>query len=231
MEKVFYYPGTPPPVGKAFRNDYAFAEIVSRVYVMDWQQVSLPFSAGNQRFLEERGVAFAEPGFFDILDFPLIKGDRKNILSAPNTALITERLAKKYFGTAEPLGKIIRVNNNQDFRITGILADLPANTDRRQEIYLPFSSLKDYNRWAAGDHGWGGVASDFQCFVLLKPGVSPAAVNAVFPGFLVANTMKATISWSGSSNCSRCLISISILHLMAGCPGKIYGLYPLSVLS
>jgi ABC-type antimicrobial peptide transport system permease subunit len=183
MEKVFYYPGTPPPVGKAFRNDYTFAEKVSRVYTMGWQQISLPFSANNQKFQEERGVAFAEPGFFDILDFPLVKGDKKNLLTAPNTALVTERIAQKYFGSADPIGQIIRVNNKTDFRITGILANLPANTDRKQEIYLPFSNLKDYNPWAAGDDGWGGVASDFQCFVLLKPGVSPATVNQVFPAF------------------------------------------------
>jgi len=183
MEKVFYYPGTPPPVGKAFRNDYTFAEKVSRVFVMDWPQISLPFSTGNQKFQEGRGVAFAEPGFFDILDFPLIKGDKEKALTEPNTALITERIAKKYFGDADPIGKIIRVANKTDFRITGILADLPENTDRRQEIYLSFSNLKDYNPWAAGDDGWGGVASDFQCFVLLKPGVSPAIVNKAFPAF------------------------------------------------
>ncbi len=183
MEKVFYYPGTPPPVGKAFRNDYTFAEKVSRVYVMDWPQISLPFSSGNQKFREGRGVAFAEPGFFDILDFSLIKGDKKKVLTEPNTALVTERIAKKYFGDADPMGKIIRLDNKTDFRITGILADLPENTDRRQEIYLPFSNLKEYNSWAAGDDGWGGVASDFQCFVLLKPGVLPATVDKVFPAF------------------------------------------------
>jgi len=183
MEKVFYYPGTPPPVGKAFRNDYTFAEKVSRVYVMDWPQISLPFSAGNQKFQEGRGVTFAEPGFFDILDFPLLKGDKEKALTEPNTALVTERIARKYFGDADPMGKIIRVANKTDFRITGVLADLPENTDRRQEIYLSFNNLKDYNPWAAGDDGWGGVASDFQCFVLLKPGVSAATVNQVFPAF------------------------------------------------
>jgi len=183
MEKVFYYPGTPPPVGKAFRNDYTFAEKVSRVYVMDWPQISLPFSAGNQKFQEGRGVAFAEPGFFDILDFPLLKGDKEKALTEPNTALVTERIARKYFGDADPMGKIIRVANKTDFRITGVLADLPENTDRRQEIYLSFNNLKDYNPWAAGDDGWGGVASDFQCFVLLKSGVSAATVNQVFPAF------------------------------------------------
>jgi len=183
MEKVFYYPGTPPPVGKAFRNDYTFAEKVSRVFVMYGPQISLPFSSGNQKFQEGQGVAFAEPGFFDILDFPLLKGDKEKVLTEPNTALVTERIAKKYFGDADPIGKIIRLGNKTDFRITGILANLPENTDRRQEIYLPFSNLKDYNPWAAGDDGWGGVASDFQCFVLLKPGVSAAAVNQVFPAF------------------------------------------------
>lgn len=183
METVFYYPGTPPPVGKAFRNDYAFSEKVSRMYKMGWQQITLPMSGEDHKYQEEQGVAFVEPGFFDILDFPLAKGEKNNLLTEPNTALITERMAKKYFGDAAPLGKIIRVDNKQDFRITGILADLPANTDLRQEIYLPFSNLKDYNPWASGDNGWGGVASDFQCFVLLKPGISPATVNNVFPAF------------------------------------------------
>ncbi|GAA3954409.1 FtsX-like permease family protein [Chitinophaga oryziterrae] len=183
MEKVFYYPGTPPPVGKAFRNDYTFSEKVSRVYIMQPRLISLPFSAENHKFLEDQGVAFAEPGFFDIMDFPLIKGDKKNLLTEPNTALVTERIAKKYFGDANPIGKIIRIENKQDFRITGILADLPQNTDRRQEIYVPFSNLKEYNSWAAGDDGWDGVSSNFQCFVLLKPGISPSLVNKVFPAF------------------------------------------------
>jgi ABC-type antimicrobial peptide transport system permease subunit len=183
MEQVFYYPGTPPPVGKAFRNDYTFAERVSRISVIGYQLISLPFSGGNKKFQEQAGVAFAEPGFFDILDFPLIKGDPKKLLAEPNTALVTERIAKKYFGTADAMGRIIRVNNKLDFRITGILADLPENTDRRQEIYLPFSNLKEYNSWGARDDSWGGVSSDFQCFVLLKPGVSPATVNKVFPAF------------------------------------------------
>ncbi|WP_331995230.1 ABC transporter permease [Chitinophaga sp.] len=182
MEKVFYYPGTPPPVGKAFRNDYSFAEKVARVYVMEEPQISLPFLKGDQKFQEE-GLAFAEPGFFDILDFPLVKGDKKTALTEPNTALVTKRIAEKYFVDQDPVGKMIRLENRLDFRITGVLANLPENTDRKEEIYLSFVNLKDYNPWAGGDDGWGGVGSSFQCFLLLKPGVLPSAVNKVFPAF------------------------------------------------
>lgn len=183
LEQIVYSPGGPPPVGKAFREDYAFAEKVARVYVRRERLISLPFSRENQKFQEKEGVAFAEPDFFHILDFPLTEGDKNTILTEPNTALVTERIAKKYFGEEDPMGRIIRLDNELDFRIVGILQDLPANTDRRQEIYLSYNSLKDYNPWAANDNNWLSYADEMQSFVLLKPGISPSTVNEAFPAF------------------------------------------------
>lgn len=183
LEQIKYSPGGPPPVGKAFREDYTFAEKVSRVYVRRERLISLPFSRKNQKFQEEEGVAFAEPDFFHIMDFPLLQGDKNTVLTEPNTALVTERIAKKYFGKQDPMGRIIRLDNRLDFRIVGVLQDLPVNTDRRQEIYLSYSNLKAYNSWAGSDEAWLSYGDDMQCFVLLKPGVSPSIVNETFPEF------------------------------------------------
>lgn len=166
----------PQPMGKAFRNDFTFAEKVAMIYSNYWL-VSIPSSEDNKKF--EQTVAFAEPEFFDILDFPLKQGDKSRVLTEPNTAIITQRMAKKFFGEQNPINQIIRVQNKWDFRITGILQDFPANTDRRDEIYLSYSNLKDHSSWLAGE-SWPGLAGGMHCFVLLKPDVLPSDVDKAF---------------------------------------------------
>jgi len=186
-ETTEYQSGVPQPLGKAFRNDFSFAEKTARVMVYGNAIVSLPGEKEVKKFQEEDAVAFAEPSFFGIFNFPLVQGDEKTILAAPNTALLTQKMAKKYFGNGECMGKIIRVtsvNKQVDFTISGVLKDIPANTDRQQEIYLSYPNLKDYNARYAGDSSWGSVRSTMNCFVLLKPGVTKATVDNAFPAFV-----------------------------------------------
>jgi len=104
---IEHQPGVPGPLGKAFRNDYAFAEKTARVMSFGNALISLPGETTIKKFNEENGVAFAEPEVFDVFTFPLLVGD-KNALSEPDNALITEQLAKKYFGDDNAIGKIIR---------------------------------------------------------------------------------------------------------------------------
>lgn len=175
---ITHDPNVPQPMGKAFGNDYAFAEKVAMIYSdTDWL-VSVPSSRDNRKFTER--VAFAEPEFFDIMDFPLIHGDKNIVLTEPNTAIITERIATKFFGDQNPIDQIFRVNNQWDFRVTAILKDLPINTDRRDEIFLSYTNLKDHNAWLAGN-SWQGISGGMDCFVLLKPGVLSSDVNEIFP--------------------------------------------------
>ena len=180
---INYSQGVPAPLGKAFRNDYAFAEKTARVVTYGNSLISIPASKDNKKFEEENGVAFAEPEFFDIFNFPLKTGDKRSMLTELNTAVITQNLADKYFSKENPIGKIIRVSNKIDFKITGILQNIPVNTDRKQEIYLSYSSLKQRSRWLASDSSWAGVNSGMQFFVRLKPNVLPADVAKVFPAF------------------------------------------------
>lgn len=175
QDEISYNPGVPSPLGEAFRNNYTFAEKTARVASFTDRLVSIPSFKDHKKFEED--IAFAETAFFDIMDFPLVRGNENTILSEPNTAIITQRLAAKYFGEEDPIGQTIRIDHKLDFKITGILRDLPANTDRRQEIYLPFDNLKDHSPWLVEENWWLSVNKAMQCFVLLKPGVSPAEVN------------------------------------------------------
>lgn len=177
-------PGVPNPLAKAFRNDYTFAEKVARVVTFDNQLITITSDKEVKKFQEEPGVAFAEADFFDILNFPLLQGNKKTALSAPNTAILTEKLAKKYFGDENPIGKIIRLDNRIDLTITGVLQNIPQNTDRRTEIYISNQTVGAYQEWFANENTWGGIYSEVHCFILLKKGITPAQVEKVFPDFV-----------------------------------------------
>lgn len=181
-ENPFGSQGSPSPLAKAIRNDYIYAEKAVRVAVFRDMPVNIPSSGGDiKKIKEPEGIAVTSKDFFEIFNFPLEEGNIQTALNDPNTAIITENLARKYFGNEDAMGKIIRINNNVDCRITGILKNLPLNTDRRQEIYVSDKSLKEFSNWQASDDSWGGFSSETNTFVLLKPGVTTAFVEKTFP--------------------------------------------------
>jgi putative ABC transport system permease protein len=180
-DEVSYTPGTPPPFAKAMRDDYSFAEKTAQAVTFWDELISIPASTDNKKFQEENGFTCVDPEFFDIFNFPLVQGDIKTALNDPFTALVTQKIAKKYFGTEDAIGKVFRVDNKTDFKITGILKDIPLNTDRKQEIYVSHKSLKTLSDFLASDN-WGGINSETHCFLLLKPNVTAKQVEAAFPG-------------------------------------------------
>src|SRR6185437_10943049 len=156
-EVADYSQGVPTPLGKTFRKDYDYADAVARVIGYDNSLISFPAGGEVHKFEEANGIAYAEPAFFDIFHFPLAAG---TMLQHPAQALITERLAKKYFGDVQSaIGRVIRVDNQTDFAVVGILRDIPVNTDRRQEIYLSYYNVKDRSTRLANDSSWGSVYS------------------------------------------------------------------------
>lgn len=163
--------GVPQPLGKTFRNDFTLGEKTARVINLHRPLITITKGNDVKKFEEEDGVAFAETPYFDILNFPLLKGDIKTVLVAPGEAIITEKIAHKYFGNGNAVGKVIRLDNKVNFTITGILKDIPANTDRRQQIYLSYGSMEEYTDKRREDN-WGGVYSGSEAFTKLKTGIS-----------------------------------------------------------
>lgn len=220
-----HLPCVPQPLGKAFRNDFSFAEQTARVVFYRRVLLSLPQEKESKKFQEDDGIAFAEPCFFRIFDFPLVKGDPNTALTNPHSALITQSIAKKYFGNTDAMGKTLRVNNDIDFTITGILKDLPPNTDRRQNIYLSYDNLKDWNPSFASDSSWPNLYSGSMCFVLLNKGVSPATVDKAFPGFV----NKYYKGEDAKANTFR-LQPLSDIHINAEYDGRIDPKYLYTIL-
>lgn len=177
-DEISHSQAVPQPLGKAFRTDFSFDEHTARIVDYRNTLITLVGDKQNRKFNEENGVAFVESQFFDIFNFPLVKGNAKTILQNPDEALITAGVAEKYYGSIDAaIGRTIRLDNSFDFVIKGILKDLPNNTDRRQQIYLSYQNLKNRNPWLASDSSWGGVYSGSQCYTLLKPGITEKQVN------------------------------------------------------
>ena len=190
-DAISYSPSVPPPFGKAFRSDYDFAEYVARTVRSHNTLISIQEGDQLTKYKEANGASFAEPEFFEIFHFPLSQGDRKNILTEPNTAVITERLAEKYFGTQDVLNNVFTFENSIDFRITGVLKDIPGNTDLESEIYLSWATLRSMDDWYASDDAWGGISEALQCFALLKPNVTITQVEKILPDYVTKYRPKS----------------------------------------
>lgn len=175
---------TPAPLGKAFRDDYSFGEKVARICTYEDVLISIKSGNDQKRFKEEEGLAFTEPSFFEIFNFPLLQGNPKTFLQNPNSAILTQEMAEKYFGKENPIGKTFTLDNKLVFKVEGILKNLPQNSTRQTGIYVSYTALIKYNDWLGSEDSWGGISSEMQTFVKLRPGVSVAQVEAVLPPYV-----------------------------------------------
>ena len=121
----------------------------------------------KQRFVEEKGVCFVSNDFFNIFHYDWLSGDASTAFSKVNSAVISESLAKKYFGSENPIGKTIELDNKHQVEITGLVKDPPANTD------FPFKLMISYDNYKPKRYSdnWTSLSSAIQCVITLKNGV------------------------------------------------------------
>jgi len=131
------------------------------------------FEVGDRKF-EEKRVFYADSTFLQVFSYRLLKGDRASVLNRPDAVLITEDLAKKYFGHEDALGKILRKDNNKDVIVTGVLANIPSNSHLQFDCILPMSSIAQTND-NIKNQVWDNF--DFYAYVQLDKTFSPSAAN------------------------------------------------------
>jgi putative ABC transport system permease protein len=96
-------------------------------------------AAGNRRFLET-GIAYADPSIFTSFTYPLLRGDAGQALADPNSIVLSRRTAAKYFPGQDPMGKVLSINNSRDFSVTGVIADVPANSHQQFDFLISFDA-------------------------------------------------------------------------------------------
>ncbi len=127
------------PVGPALKEE--FPEILDSARVSDFRSL---VTWGEKKF-DETG-AYVDPSFFNMFTYPFIKGDPKTALSAPSSLVITQRMANKFFGDEEPLGKNLKLNNELDFTVTGVIKDMPRNSHIHFDFLAPFIIFEQRDR-------------------------------------------------------------------------------------
>jgi len=98
------------------------------------------FEVGTRKFEEKRGF-FADSNFLQVFSFSLVKGNPRTALQQPDAILISEDMARKYFGDEDAMGKVIRKDNGDNCIVTGILANVPSNSHLQFDFILPLSSV------------------------------------------------------------------------------------------
>lgn len=190
-DNINYAGSVPPAFAKAFRTDYSYGEATANMVIMHDQFLTINTGTEIKKFKEKEGICFAEPAFFDIFNFPLVQGDKRTALEDINTAIITQRTAEKYFGKENPINKIVMIENRVPVKITGVLKNLPENTDFKAAVFVSYPSLIAFNDWLVNDNSWGGITDELQCFTRLRPNVTPQQVEKVLPAYVTKYRPKS----------------------------------------
>lgn len=162
----------PFPLPTALKSDFPQFEEVCGIFSVTDVQVLVMDANGHpaKKFKEKSNAFFAEPSFFRIFDFPLLAGDAATSLKDPNSVVLTKATANKYFGNwQQAVGQTIRIGPRLLLKVTGVLADMPANTDFQLCMVMPYET-GGFSK--SGD--WVTIDSNHECYVLLKKNTSVA---------------------------------------------------------
>lgn len=165
--------GSPYPMVKAIQNDIPEVQKASFIAKNMSYTVGIPKSTTQiDRYLKKTGIAYTDKNWFDIFDYQWIAGNPL-VMNEHNTVVLTKKLAKKYFGDENPMGKTVQVNNKFTLKVAGVLNDYPENTDNKMDMFISMESFKTIEP-KQNIEDWGWIDSNKEVFVLLKNNVASA---------------------------------------------------------
>jgi len=132
------------PVAQVLRDNFPQVEKVAQVFRVNAGLME----RGDKKYYEDSRI-FADPELFDILTIPFLQGDVQTALDKPYAMVLSEHLARKYFGQMEPLGQTITLNT-RDYEVTGVVADAPHNTHFKYDCFVSMKTLEGrypFDRW------------------------------------------------------------------------------------
>ena len=165
--KIFTWSAVPKPLAQTLEDEYPE---VQEAELMSWEQEFLV--ARDEQAYKEKG-RFAGKDFFSIFSYPFLEGDPATALEDVNSIAISERLATKIFGDTPALGKMLRVDDREEFKITGVFKDIPPHSSIRFDFIIPVEEYIRRNDWV---ENWGN--NGLRMFVLLDKNASYSDFNA-----------------------------------------------------
>jgi putative ABC transport system permease protein len=162
------------PLVPAAKNE--LPEVIDGVRIMNIGSTNFKYKEKN--FIEEH-AAFTDPSYFALFNFPLVNGDAKKPFQDNNSVVISQTMAKKYFGKDNPIGKMVILGLNESLKVTGVMTDYPANSSIKFDFLLPISRFNQLvylsrnvnydgkNRVLSMDADW--VNFSFETYLQVKP--------------------------------------------------------------
>ncbi len=172
--RTLSYPLFPTGFGPALKKDYPQVLETARFRRYRGRIVKV----GDISFYENN-FAFADPELLKIFTFPLLRGDKDTVLSDPSSLILTEKMAEKYYGEKDPIGQVVKVDGAHEFQVTGVLKNIPQNSDIKFDFVVPFTALEKYG-WDMNDWGTFGIST----FVLLNEHTDYREFNTQIKDFL-----------------------------------------------
>jgi putative ABC transport system permease protein len=175
-------------LGPTLKNEYPEIKKLTRVCFTERTSVK----GGDITNFEDR-IIYADSAFFEIFSYKAIAGDMSHFLKKPDCIILTESTSKKYFGNENPLGKIIVINNQYSFEVTGIIRDVPDNSHFKFDFIAPYSSL-DKQPVAHYFPQWGATFGSYT-YMLADKAFDPAEFEKKTENFFQTHTEIKEGGW------------------------------------
>ncbi len=166
------FASTGPGVSFAMEAEVPEVDQVVRIHTPGDFLISYTNKNGNVTSIDQNFVFAADSNFFSVFTFPLMKGNPETALKNPQTLVMTESTAKKYFGEEDPLGKMVRVgegDQQQNYEVTGVVKDIPDNSYIKFDVMMSMTSFPIVRKLY-----WSWIWTQVETFVLFKPNSSVA---------------------------------------------------------
>jgi len=165
---------SPPPMAPALAQEFPEIEASARLSRGGRNKL---FSYQDKHFYESYFAV--DPDFFEIFTFDFVEGEAGTALNDPYSIVLSEDQARKFFGSRNPIGQVIKFDEKTDFSVTGIIKNIPSNSHLTRDIFIPFETWgKLYEEPL---HHWGYWS--FYTYILTRPNVNNEEIETKFPAF------------------------------------------------
>jgi putative ABC transport system permease protein len=159
-----------PPVAQTLKSEYPEVLEATRLRRQGFPRISY-----GEKTLKDNAFAYVDSNFFQVFTLPFIKGDPKSALLQPNTIVISQTAADKFFGSEDPIGKVLTLKDSKtDFKITGVMRNMPANAHFHFDLFASMASFPESREFS-----W--MTSEYYTYLVLQKGYDYKKLEAKLP--------------------------------------------------
>lgn len=151
-----------------------FPEVLDAVRFRNFGSFIIKYQESS---FKEENIIFADSTLFNVFTIPLIRGDQKTALASPNTIIISKKIAEKYFGSADPIGKTLIFDNKDDYMVSGVFDHIPHNSHFIFDIFASVASLEE-----SREQTW--LNNNFTTYILLQKNAQAGQLESKFPALI-----------------------------------------------